>query len=276
VHKIFLCPECCAKRINGLCPDCAENLQRATIEGKKRSAQINIAIFAIVGFVGAILGVIIGPEIIGTIIGATTGHHGLPYNMMEPIAIVYTLLIAYLFAAGFLGAKVVIAYVWKRSIVAAVLVIEFLAVGGGLGGIVFAPYLLYRAYKTQGKPDIITKNINTKNIVKISAIAVIAIIAVMTVAILIFNTGGLSNTYYAAEFENAGALEFSGGNNVRVYTSYNSDYYYDATYTLNGNKLIVKYTLTDYDQPYEKTTQGSISYDKQTIVFNGYTYTKIK
>jgi hypothetical protein len=135
-----------------LCPDCAENWRHIEAEGKKRSAQINIAIFAIGGVLGAVLGVLIGPEIIGTIIGATTGHHGLPYTMMEPIAIVYTLLLAYLLAAGFLGAKVVIAYVWKRSVVISVLVIEFLAIGGGLGGILFAPFLLHKAYKTLSTP----------------------------------------------------------------------------------------------------------------------------
>jgi hypothetical protein len=123
--------------------------------------------------------------------------------------------------------------------------------------------------------------LNTKIIVIIAVVAVVAIVAVAAV-LLTSNSGGLSlggsgglSGEYRTEYESEGYLEFRGGNNIRVYqTSYSLSYYYDGTYTLEGNQITIKLTISSLGQSGEETTQGTISDDKQQITISGLTFTK--
>jgi hypothetical protein len=138
-------------------------------------------------------------------------------------------------------------------------------------------------HKSTGGEKHMSKNtpnkLNTKIIVIIAVVAVVAIVAVAAVLLTsgpsgLSLGGGLSGKYYMP-YDEAGYIEFRGGNNVRVYqTAISSSYYYDGTYTLDGNQITIKLTISSLGQSGEETMQGTVSDDKQQITISGQTFTK--
>jgi hypothetical protein len=120
-----------------------------------------------------------------------------------------------------------------------------------------------------------TAKINVKIILPISIITVIAI-AIIAVAMVSASTGDigdLSGKYVLMPgFEDMNYLDFIDESNVIVYDRTYEPLIHNGTYTTNGNKITIRYTVivhTPWEKnqytPWEETLQGTISYDKQKI-----------
>ena len=115
--------------------------------------------------------------------------------------------------------------------------------------------------ETKGKPKL-----NMKTLAIIGVVAVVAIAAVV-VLVSSIGVGGLSGRYSSSY---GSYIEFSGGNQITMYDGLSVK----GTYTVNGNQLNVKVTITIMGYSDTETIQGTISDDKREITLAGTTYTK--
>ena len=173
-HKVFLCPECCAQRINGLCPKCAETKHYTDALKRRLSAQIDIIMFAITAVIGAIWGASL--YISGQLPDFFNGlFHtyllGWNFDALLPIledlralnGLFVLLVLTYIIAATFLGAKFILVTAWKLLGLGGLIILGFLGLTTiilyfpivmitVIIGVVITPFLLFGAYRTLCQP----------------------------------------------------------------------------------------------------------------------------
>jgi hypothetical protein len=166
-HKVFLCAECCAQRIDGFCRKCADAKRYADALKRRSTARIDLAIFAL----GAVMGAAVGASGITTELifqVASTGFLGAPLMALSDfmkLNVIFALVIsAYIFAALFFGTKFLFVKVWRfvgwggliilgfgcflMTVIYLPIILTVLSIIGAF----ISPFMLYGARKTLKEP----------------------------------------------------------------------------------------------------------------------------